>query len=111
MYAPLYPKVKAENWWLVVGDAKANTCLALKRITLESALNVRALVLNRFVVVVVVHLRLWMPQVKLEFAAPEAPGAHAYSLYFMSDSYMGCDQVYDFELNVTGGGEVDASMD
>jgi pre-mRNA-splicing helicase BRR2 len=50
-------------------------------------------------------------QVKLEFSAPEASGTHAYTLYLMSDSYMGCDQVYDFELNVTGGEEGDAAME
>lgn len=42
VYAPLFPKVKTENWWLVVGDSKANSCLAIKRVTLESALTVRA---------------------------------------------------------------------
>ena len=42
------------------------------------------------------------PQAKLEFAVPDVPGEHTYTLYFMSDSYMGCDQVYDFEVAVTG---------
>lgn len=26
-------------------------------------------------------------------------------IYFMCDSYMGCDQEYEFELEVTEGGE------
>lgn len=49
VYAPLYPKVKTENWWLVVGDARANTCLTIKRITLEQSLSVSMLVLSLLV--------------------------------------------------------------
>jgi pre-mRNA-splicing helicase BRR2 len=38
-------------------------------------------------------------QAKLEFNAPEDPGDYTFTLYFMSDSYLGCDQEY--EINVT----------
>lgn len=38
-------------------------------------------------------------QVKLDFVAP-ATGAHNYTLYFMSDAYMGCDQEYKFSVDV-----------
>ena len=65
-----YPARKDENWWLVVGDAKANTLLAIKRVALQRK-----------------------ARVKLDFVAPAAPGAHHLTLYFMCDSYMGCDQV------------------
>uniref|UniRef100_A0A7N8XRZ3 Activating signal cointegrator 1 complex subunit 3 n=1 Tax=Mastacembelus armatus TaxID=205130 RepID=A0A7N8XRZ3_9TELE len=50
------------------------------------------------------HL-LYMPvsfhplQVKLDFVAP-AMGVHNYTLYFMSDAYMGCDQEYKFSVDV-----------
>ena len=36
---------------------------------------------------------------KLDFVAPRA-GQHGYSLYFMSDSYLGCDQEYKFQLDI-----------
>lgn len=39
------------------------------------------------------------PQVKLDFVAP-AMGVHNYTLYFMSDAYMGCDQEYKFNIDV-----------
>lgn len=39
------------------------------------------------------------PQVKLDFVAP-AMGIHNYTLYFMSDAYMGCDQEYKFSVDV-----------
>ncbi len=38
-------------------------------------------------------------QVKLDFVAP-AVGIHNYTLYFMSDAYMGCDQEYKFSVDV-----------
>uniref|UniRef100_A0A8C3K8Q2 Activating signal cointegrator 1 complex subunit 3 n=1 Tax=Calidris pygmaea TaxID=425635 RepID=A0A8C3K8Q2_9CHAR len=42
-----------------------------------------------------------LPQrgVKLDFVAP-ATGTHNYTLYFMSDAYMGCDQEYKFSVDV-----------
>uniref|UniRef100_A0A8C8K732 U5 small nuclear ribonucleoprotein 200 kDa helicase n=1 Tax=Oncorhynchus tshawytscha TaxID=74940 RepID=A0A8C8K732_ONCTS len=38
-------------------------------------------------------------QVKLDFVAPVL-GIHNYTLYFMSDAYMGCDQEYKFSVDV-----------
>jgi len=88
VYAPRYPRTKVENWWVMVGDVANNSCLAIKRVTLEKSL-----------------------AVKLEFPASATPGAHEYTLYFMCDSYMGCDQEYEFTLNVhgSGGAAADAS--
>lgn len=40
---------------------------------------------------------------KLEFAAPEDAGDYKYLLYFMCDSYMGCDQEYDLDFSVAEG--------
>lgn len=65
-----YPGRKEEQWWLVVGDPKANSLLAIKRVTL-----------------------LRKSKLKLEFAAPTRLGKHSLVLFFMCDSYMGCDQV------------------
>ncbi len=39
-------------------------------------------------------------QVKLEFTAPDLPGTHSLVMYLMCDSYMGCDQEYEFDINV-----------
>lgn len=66
-----------ENWWLVIGDLKANSLISIKRITLQKK-----------------------AKVKLEFQAPAAPGDYSYTLYFMCDSYMGADQEYKFNLHV-----------
>ena len=64
-----YPGRKEENWWLVVGEPEANALLAIKRVALQRR-----------------------QRAKLDFAAPAAPGLHKLTLYFMCDSYLGCDQ-------------------
>ncbi|KAJ3286172.1 DEIH-box ATPase [Borealophlyctis nickersoniae] len=79
--APFYPAKKDEGWWLVVGDAETKTLLAIKRTTLQR----RA-------------------QVKLDFAAPtDVLGKREFKLYFMSDSYAGVDQEFDFSVEVEEG--------
>ncbi|KAI3882646.1 hypothetical protein MKX03_000086 [Papaver bracteatum] len=77
--APRYPKAKEEGWWLVVGDSKTNQLLAIKRVFLQRK-----------------------SEVKLEFAVPaeSSPGRKSYTLYFMCDSYLGCDQEYSFTVDV-----------
>lgn len=74
--APRYPKARDEGWWLVVGDTKTNQLLAIKRVSLQRK-----------------------SKVKLDFAPAEA-GKKTYTLYFMCDSYLGCDQEYTFTVNV-----------
>ncbi|KAK4376103.1 hypothetical protein RND71_006780 [Anisodus tanguticus] len=79
VFAPRYPKAKEEGWWLVVGDTKSNQLLAIKRVTLQRK-----------------------SRVKLDFAAPSKAGTRNYTLYFMCDSYLGCDQEYSFTLDIKG---------
>jgi len=76
VYAPFYPKAKAEGWWLVFGDSKSNQLLSIKRVTLAKKTTT-----------------------KLEFPAPPA-GSHTFKLYFMCDSYSGCDQEYEVNLRI-----------
>ncbi|KAL7750398.1 Pre-mRNA-splicing helicase BRR2 [Sorochytrium milnesiophthora] len=79
--APYFPQSKDEGWWLVVGDVKKKLLLGIQRITLRRRLNV-----------------------KLRFVVPEA-GEHALTLFFMCDSYMGCDQEYEFTVTAKPGEE------
>jgi len=78
--APYFPKSKDEAWWIVIGEPKKGTLIAIKRITLGKR-----------------------SKVKLDFGAPSDPGHYKYALYFMCDSYMGCDQEYDMEFDVAEG--------
>ncbi|KAJ4702368.1 DExH-box ATP-dependent RNA helicase [Melia azedarach] len=82
--APRYPKAKEEGWWLVVGDTKTNQLLAIKRVSLQRK-----------------------SRVKLDFAAPAEAGKKTYMLYFMCDSYLGCDQEYSFTVDVKEAGGAD----
>lgn len=61
---------------MVVGDPRTNSLLSIKRLTLQQK-----------------------AKVKLDFVAP-SPGHHEYTLYYMSDSYLGCDQEYKFSIDV-----------
>ncbi|KAF8792805.1 U5 small nuclear ribonucleoprotein 200 kDa helicase-like [Argiope bruennichi] len=74
--APLFPQRREEGWWVVIGDPKTNSLISIKRLTLQQK-----------------------AKVKLDFVAP-SPGEHTYTLYYMSDSYMGCDQEYRFNIKV-----------
>ncbi|XP_044135180.1 U5 small nuclear ribonucleoprotein 200 kDa helicase [Bufo gargarizans] len=74
--APLFPQKREEGWWVVIGDAKSNSLISIKRLTLQQK-----------------------AKVKLDFVAP-ATGTHNYTLYFMSDAYMGCDQEYKFSVDI-----------
>jgi pre-mRNA-splicing helicase BRR2 len=72
--------VKREEWWLLVGDAKQNILYGIKRFTLAR----RA-------------------QVKIDFELPNdlsSIDALQLKLYLMCDSYLGCDQEYDFTLRL-----------
>jgi len=75
--APLFPKEKKESWWLVLGNTKANSILSLKRVSLRQT-----------------------QKVMLEFISPEEPGDYTFTLFCMSDSYLGCDQEYSVPLSV-----------
>ena len=72
--APHFPHKRDENWWVVIGDTKSNTLLSIKRLTLNQK-----------------------AKIKLDFATATT-GTTNYTLYLMSDAYMGCDQEYKFAL-------------
>ncbi|XP_057777180.1 DExH-box ATP-dependent RNA helicase DExH12-like [Salvia miltiorrhiza] len=82
--APRYPKSKEEGWWLVVGDTKTSQLLAIKRVTFQRK-----------------------SRVKLDFDAPTEPGKKTYTLYYMCDSYLGCDQEYSFTVDVKEAGTLE----
>uniref|UniRef100_A0A0D9VYU9 U5 small nuclear ribonucleoprotein 200 kDa helicase n=1 Tax=Leersia perrieri TaxID=77586 RepID=A0A0D9VYU9_9ORYZ len=77
VHAPRLPKPKEEGWWLVIGDGFTDQLLAIKRVAL-----------------------LKRARVKLEFTAPAEAGRKDYMIYLMCDSYLGCDQEYEFAIDV-----------
>ena len=51
------------------------------------------------------HQQQYKSRVKLDFVAPSAAGPANLTLFFMCDSYMGCDQEFQLELDVLPGEE------
>ncbi|KAL8186305.1 UNVERIFIED_CONTAM: activating signal cointegrator 1 complex subunit [Gekko kuhli] len=76
--APRFPKSKDEGWFLILGEVDKKELIALKRV---------GYVRNR-------------SAVSVAFYTPEAPGKYIYTLYLMSDSYLGMDQQYDIYLHI-----------
>uniref|UniRef100_A0A803VRD7 Activating signal cointegrator 1 complex subunit 3 n=1 Tax=Ficedula albicollis TaxID=59894 RepID=A0A803VRD7_FICAL len=76
--APRFPKVKDEGWFLILGEVDKKELVALKR---------TGYIRNR-------------NTVSIAFYTPETPGKCIYTLYLMSDSYLGMDQQYDIYLNI-----------
>merc|ERR1712168_883144 len=74
--APFFPTKREEGWWVIIGDPKNNSLLSIKRLTLQQK--------AKFL---------------LDFIAPK-PGRYSYVLYYMSDSYLGCDQEYKFNADI-----------
>ncbi|KAJ8288293.1 hypothetical protein COCON_G00009520 [Conger conger] len=77
--APRFPKLKDEGWFLVLGEVEKREMLAVKRL---------GYVRNH-------------STTSIAFFTPEKTGRCIYTLYLMSDSYLGLDQQYDIHLNVT----------
>jgi len=86
VHAPRFPGAKDEFWWLLCGDG-ADNVLAIKRFAFDARHSAK--------------LRLdGLPR-----------GRHSLLLYFMCDSYLGCDQEYAFEVTVGDGEEGTAEGD
>jgi pre-mRNA-splicing helicase BRR2 len=77
--APFYPQKKDEGWWLVIGDQAGNSLLVIKRLTLQR-----------------------QTEISLDFEVA-TPGTHKLKLFFMCDSYTGCDQEHDLTIKVAKG--------
>ncbi|XP_074325952.1 DExH-box ATP-dependent RNA helicase DExH12-like [Apium graveolens] len=85
--APNYPKIKNEKWWLLVGDMESNQLYAIKMVPLQR-----------------------YSKVKLDFDAPAQTGRKTYTLYFICDSYMGCDKEFNFSVDVKDAGPSEDNM-
>ena len=78
VFSPRFPKPKDEGWFAVLGEIETREVIALKRIS---------------------YIRNHSTA-QLAFYTPETEGRVIYTLYVMSDSYLGLDQQYDICLEV-----------
>ena len=76
MYAPQFTKPKDEGWFIILGNSDNNDLVALKRIGFIRSKTV----------------------VTLSVTTPSLPGRHSYTLFIISDSYLGLDQQYDISV-------------
>ncbi|EUD65104.1 adenosinetriphosphatase [Plasmodium inui San Antonio 1] len=73
------PFEKEELWWVVIGIKKMNLLLSIKKQSLLKAAN----------------------NVKVSFELPDQPGRYDVVIYIINDCYVGCDQEYEFAIEVT----------
>jgi len=74
-----YPQKLRQTWWLILGDPKENTIQSIAEVDLDRV-NTKDLV----------------------FTVPNESGHYKWMLYFMTDSYVGCDQEQEIEFDVQG---------
>lgn len=77
-HCPKFPKVKDEGWFLVLGAPHDGELIALKRCSYRNTRSTH----------------------QVTFTAPHRIGRFIYTVYIMSDSYIGFDQQYDIHLEV-----------
>lgn len=76
---PRFPKLKDEGWVLILGEVDKRELMAVKRVGFVRTHH----------------------EASISFFTPETPGRYIFTLYLMSDCYLGLDQQYDIYLNVT----------
>lgn len=73
-----FPKPKDEGWFLTLGRQENGELLALKRVAYRSNKSSHQLI----------------------FTAPNTPGRIIYTIYFISDGFIGLDQQFNVQLEV-----------
>lgn len=78
VHCPKFPKMKDEGWFLVLGAPHDGELIAMKRCSYRNTRSTH----------------------QITFKAPRKIGRYIYTVYIMSDSYIGFDQQYDIHLEV-----------
>jgi len=84
VHCPKFPKGKDEGWFLTLGDPFNGELIALKRCAYRSAKSSH----------------------QISFITPQQIGRSIYTLYVISDAYLGWDQQYNINLDVVARQEV-----
>ncbi|RIA90966.1 Sec63 Brl domain-containing protein [Glomus cerebriforme] len=85
IYAPKFSKQQFESWWLILGDSSSDSIVDMKRVNMRNEKSGEFS--NNHTV-------------KLKLMAPEKEGKYQYTIFFISDGYLGIDQQYNIEFNV-----------
>ena len=89
-FTPRFPKPKDEGWFLVLGDVEEKDLVAMKRAMIQKN-------------------RSTASGHAVTFFTPVQEGKVIYTLYIMSDCYLGLDQQYEIYLEVVPNDEDDVS--
>ncbi|KAI8053409.1 Sec63 Brl domain-containing protein [Syncephalis plumigaleata] len=87
-YTPHFPKVQYESWWLLLGDIEQDDVMALKRVNFQQ---------ERFEGRPPTGTR---QSSTLCLQAPETPGNYEFTLFIISDGYLGLDQQIPVTLTI-----------
>jgi hypothetical protein len=82
IYAPKFPKPQYESWWLILGNSSSDIIIDFKRVNMRNEQFANK------------HIT------KLKLIAPEKEGKYQYTIFLISDGYLGIDQQYNIEFNV-----------
>ncbi|GBC25635.1 uncharacterized protein OCT59_020043 [Rhizophagus irregularis] len=85
IYAPKFSKPQYESWWLILGNSSSDSIIDFKRVNMRN---------GQFGEFSNKHT------VKLKLIAPEKEGKYQYTIFLVSDGYLGIDQQYNIEFNV-----------
>lgn len=100
-YSPRFNKPKKEGWWLMLGmDGSGERLEAQEHPSgspVVSEVNGELLALKR------VMLSRGKNNQDLTFQLPAEPGSYDFTIYLVSDSYLGLDQQYSFSIIVQEG--------
>ncbi|CAH1400990.1 unnamed protein product [Nezara viridula] len=77
-YTPKFHKPKTEGWFVTLGNIESGELLAMRRVTFQQR----------------------KTNVPLLFCAPARPGPAIFTLYILSDTYLGLDQQYDLRVSI-----------
>ena len=77
VYSNYYPKVKEENWWIIIGDEVSNKLFFIRKLYFNKSL-----------------------KIPVNFEGPESEGIYSYKVFLICDSWIGCDQEENFEFSV-----------
>ena len=78
VYAPLFPGVRREEWYVFLTNAGGDKLIAMKTVRPDAA----------------------VVEEKLQFLAPDKAGRYTYRLHVRSNAYVGLDQVLDLPFEV-----------
>ncbi|KAG9295645.1 hypothetical protein G9A89_002963 [Geosiphon pyriformis] len=92
IYAPLFPKPQFESWWVVLGDIENDELLALKRLIIHNGNGGSSKPGRKLEEKITTRIK---------FNAPQRRGDHVYTIFLISDGYMGIDQQYDIHFKVS----------